>query len=365
VDFRLDPVPTFRVSGRVDAPAGAAAGLVLRLMPAGTETLGDGAEASNAWLADDGSFTFLGVPSGAYTLDATPNVFQYQAGFAFGPNRELPLSPPPPGAISGFSGGTVLSGPEGLSYRSNVAAREVWWGRMPVDVRSADIDGLALRLSRGASISGSWLWEEDADVSAAGSAPRIRLEPADGNPSLGMPQMALGPSSRSAERSGTFRIEGLLPGAYVLNVLGPRVKSVTWSGRDHTHRPFDASNGQDIADVVITLTTKTIDFTGVARDEQGRPADAGAVIVFPVERELWSNFGFSPARVKAVATTNNGTYRFQSLPEGDYLVACVDVEQIDGWKDPAFLTKLAPVATRVSLRWGQNATQDLRLAVVK
>jgi hypothetical protein len=161
-------------------------------------------------------------------------------------------------------------------------------------------------------------------------------------------------------------VEGLLQGEYVVSVLsGGRVKSIIWNGRDFTNRPFDASSGEDFNDVVVTLTTKSIVFTGTVRDERGATSDEAAVIVFPVEREQWSNYGFIPDRLKAIQVTNAGVYRFQSLPAGDYFAVAVGPDLIDGWKDPAFLEKASRVATRITLAWGENKTQDLRVVAVR
>ena len=70
VDVVISPVPTSRVSGVVQAPPEALTHLTLRLLPAGLESLGQGAEAATALVAPDGQFTFLNVPAGTYTIAA-------------------------------------------------------------------------------------------------------------------------------------------------------------------------------------------------------------------------------------------------------------------------------------------------------
>jgi hypothetical protein len=52
-----------------------------------------------------------------------------------------------------------------------------------------------------------------------------------------------------------FRIQGVMPGAYVVRAGGEwLVKSITWKGRDYTDRPIDAAAEPDLSGVDVTLT---------------------------------------------------------------------------------------------------------------
>jgi hypothetical protein len=135
-------------------------------------------------------------------------------------------------------------------------------------------------------------------------------------------------------------------------------------GEDYTFKPFDASTGRDF-DVVVTLTDKKTELTGSATDSHGALVPGAVVIAFPVERDQWSNYGLSPARLKGSPTTTSGTYRFQSLPPGDYYVAAVPPEQSTIWQDPAALAKLVPLATRVTLAWDGKKTQNLTVVKIQ
>ena len=78
IDLKLVASPVFRVSGRVDGPAEALARLTLRLLPQGSEGLGQGSETATALVSTDGAFTFLNVPAGEYVVDARGTVSQYR-----------------------------------------------------------------------------------------------------------------------------------------------------------------------------------------------------------------------------------------------------------------------------------------------
>jgi hypothetical protein len=356
IDVRLDPVPTFIVAGRLDGPPEALANLLLRLMPAGLEGLGDGSEVATALAGADGAFTFLSVPAGTYTLEARRTMAQFESRALIGVSTSLPR---PPGLqFAGGGGGSVLSAPSGTSMTSrSFAGGDEYWGKLSLAVEGADLRDVVVPLRRAVTMRGRIVWE---GIKPPMGIPVLRLEPANGNPALGQPRTT--PDQRGKD---TFVIDGLLPGEYVLAGIGARVKSVMWNGRDYTHRSFDAASGQDIDDVVITVTDQSILLTGAVRDDRGTASDDPAVIVFPVERELWTNFGFSPARLKAIQTTNAGRYTFQSLPAGDYYAIAVDAEHIDGWKDPAFLARAAPLATRISLAWGDRLEHNLTAVTVK
>jgi hypothetical protein len=365
IDIQLTPVPTYYVSGRVDAPPEALPNLSLRLMPPGAEHLGHGSEAATTVPDADGAFTFLNVPAGSYTLIAQHSIMQYEASYEIGQTRSLPSIPGVRGASQGS--GTIMSGPEGLRFATRrVQNDQQWRGQAGVSVNGQDVAGLVVPLQRGAAISGRYVWDDPA--AAAGRAyPRIaRAEPANGDPSLGMPQSDFTPIA-NASTTDTFHLEGLLAGRYQVQFIGggARIKSVVWNGQDYTYRPFDAAGTTEFRDVVVTLTTESIRLTGTVRDARGLVVEEAGVIVFPAEPEQWQDFGFLPARVKAIQTTNDGRYLFQSLPAGDYLAVAVEADLVNAWKDPAFLRRAARVAPRFSLDWGDTTTQDLRLEEIR
>ena len=78
IDLVLRPTPVFRVSGRVEGPAESLGGLSLRLLPRGSEGLGQGSETATALVSPSGAFTFLNVPAGDYIVDVRGTMAQYQ-----------------------------------------------------------------------------------------------------------------------------------------------------------------------------------------------------------------------------------------------------------------------------------------------
>jgi hypothetical protein len=160
----------------------------------------------------------------------------------------------------------------------------------------------------------------------------------------------------------------LQPGLYTLRFLslgsGGRIKSIVLDGRDYTHKPLDASVGHDLTGIVVTVTDKTTKLNGYVRDGQNQIATRGNVICFPVEREQWTGYGFSPRRILSATIGSNGAYTAGSLPAGTYLVIAVDDALATAWQDPKFLAAAAPVATTVTLEWGNAKTIDISIKSV-
>jgi hypothetical protein len=231
--------------------------------------------------------------------------------------------------------------------------------RAQINAGDRDLTDVVLRLQGGATMTGRVDWN--------GAPPQVLgviAEPARGSTSLGTPR-----SWNAPGQVDTFTIDGILPGSYLLRVqaFGAQgiVKSVRWNGRDYTTTPFDVSAEQELRDVVITFTPESSALTGFVRDRAGMRAPGAAVVIFPVEREQWANYGLTPRRIKSGTAGLDGSYRVAGVPAGDYFVVAVDAAQVNAWQDPAFLAAAAGVATRITVAWGETKTQDLSPAAVR
>jgi hypothetical protein len=135
-----------------------------------------------------------------------------------------------------------------------------------------------------------------------------------------------------------------------------------WQGRNVADIGIDSSLAREFDDVVVTLTDKRTRITGLVRG--GRGEVLSGVLAFPVDRTRWIDYGWSPARLRTAIAGSDGRYAIERLPEGEYFVIAVPASMISAWTDPSFLATAAPLATRVSLRWGDTRAQDLALVEV-
>jgi hypothetical protein len=359
-DVRLDPVPTGRISGTVEGPAEALTRLTLRLLAEGLEGMGHGAETATALVAADGRFEFVSVPAGTYTLEAP--LTMSELALVEGARGQLPRRMPVPPGTGGFSmnSSDVPGAPPGvrlmtLDFRSGVPS---FAGRTAVTVRAGDATSVTLTLRPLGRMTGRIAIDPDSLKSPDGSQPPpvgLRLEPAHGDPTLGFLNAEL-----DQKMKDRFTIDSIRSGPYVLRVAGSvwTIKSAIWRGRDYLDQPFDAAATPELDDVLVTVTRTAPIVSGMVRDERGRPGDASAVIIFPVDATQWSGYGFAPPRLKMARTASTGAYHL-SVPPGDYYLIVVPARQATAWQDPAFLEKAAAGAARVSLEWGAQTSRDL------
>ena len=366
IDIRLTPVPTTRISGTVDGPADALRSLVLRLLPAGLEDLGIGSEAGVAAVAPDGSFVFLNVPIGSYTIDASRYVSQYSLTTA-GVFSGAPVLPASPGQPQSWSSNGVEAAPPGTSFmvQSAQSSGATMFGQRSIVVDGPPQTGVVVTLREPGTLTGRVVVEQDPKSTAKPpeSFP-IVLEPANGSPRLGKARNA--PRALSGLAPDELSIENVLPGQYLLRSDGYRewvIKSVAWQGRDYLDLPFDAAATQHFTGVVVTMTNALPTITGVVRDDRG-VTDA-AVIVFPANPNGWRNYGLSPPRIESAMAGADGRYSIRTPPAGEYFVIAVARRFVDAWLDPVFLKTAAPLAQRIQLRWGETTSQDLRVQEVR
>ena len=381
VDIVLQPVPAVRVSGVASSAGGSVAGVVLRLMPVGLENLGTGSEAATTIVGADGQFAFLNVPAGTYVIDAgakTELTFHNTTGAA------LPLAG---GVVDPNTYGGAVAALPGARYESRADSEpNRYFGRLPITVGESDLvidvplhasislkgrlafegKGILASLAYSGGISAGTSTSPPVRLDTALMLPGISIEPADGDTSLGATETGIIQTTDPNRASFTFN--GLRHGGYVLRVFNrtdrAMIKSVTIAGQDFTHRPIDPSALPPGAEVVVTMTDELPEIAGILR--AGEPAaPPTAVIAFPVERDQWRRYGFTPTRIKSTAIDPDGGFRLRGLPAGEYFVVAVDVGQIHAWNDALFLEKAAAVATRVAIDWGGTTQVNPPIARIR
>jgi hypothetical protein len=317
VDIALKPVPAVRISGTVMGPTGPAANLAVKITPVGQERLSStrvGNDIAQTLTRPDGSFTVIGVPAGSYI-------------------------------VSVLRAGVQLGGE---------STRRMLWGRTPVSVGSADIDGVAIQLSTGFTIAGRTEFEPGIlpppppDVVQRG---RIVIRSLDDTTVAPAQSMTLGPD-------GSFKSAEFAPGEYTatatLAAPGWTLRSLVIGGR-RVGSTFELSSDERAA--VLTYTDKAAEITGTVT---GITPDAQIVVALvPVDTRSQA---LSPQDRRFVAV-RNGAFRFSDVLPGDYaaVAAAGTITQFDGI-DEKTLMALARQGTRVTV--GDREKKSLALTSI-
>jgi hypothetical protein len=354
IDFALKPSRTVRVSGTATGPDGPVPHLPLRLVPAGTDQLDANDAASATTLTDAGGvFTFGRVIAGEYVLRALRGgADEEEMGFV---------------SAMGIGEGAVTFVPEQpIRMATSGGMGSMLSGALPVSVGARDVDGLALIVRQATTVSGR------IEFTGAASPPdgealkaiRVVAGPADGRPGSGARARGEG-----LNQAGEFTIDRVPPGRYVLGVThlpdGWVVETVSVHGRDVTDRAIEAGD-RDITDVAIRITNRTTMVAGtVRRTSAGASAEDVSVIVFPIEREAWIDYGPAPRRLQQSWPSSPGAFAINGLPPGEYFIVAVRDDGMRDWRDPAFLAAAARTAARVRLAPGDRRTVDLTVATVR
>jgi hypothetical protein len=237
-------------------------------------------------------------------------------------------------------------------------------------VSGQNIDGLALMLQPGVTVSGNITVESSGTPAPADySVFRVDVPDVDPLPFAGGPGGRgggpLGGGAGRVEKNGTFQVRNLQPGKHYIRVTGAgaqgagqwTLKTITVGGADATDQPFELKPGENLDNITVVLSDRASEISGTVRDPRGTGAPALTVIAFSTDEQFWRS---QSRRIQTARTNDTGAYRLRALPAGDYyLVAVDDVDQGE-WFDPAFLQSVRDKATRISIGEGDKKTQDLR-----
>jgi hypothetical protein len=305
----------------------------------------------------DRRFVFLSVPAGNYTLLASPGVPEISGGGSS--QGDLPLAAGA-GPVRGYSMVYAIGGGfSALWWRFTAGAGA--WGRLPLSVGNSDISGVDLALQPAGVVRGRVVFDDPAKADPAMRF-TVMLEPANGDPSLGLPNA----TTDAGDTTYAVTIAGVQSGRYLVRVSqfrGWRVKSVTVRGIDVTDSGIEGVPGREYDEVVVTVTNTATELTGFVRDASGRPA-TGAVILFPIDPNRWVDYGLTPDRLQSVTAARDGSFKLTAHRDGEYFVIAVPRSQSDAWWDPKFLAAAAPKATRISLKPGAPNIQNLQMSEV-
>jgi hypothetical protein len=324
--------------GRVSEP------LRLSLFPVHGTLASDLATVTTLVTPGERRFRFPKVPPGHYVLRAMtlPGPSARQAWFA------RPVG----------DGIVFVASASALTASAPVPSTEadsVWCAEIQVVVESRSDTEVQLTLQAAARINGRLVFNGTSAQPSAEELQRYRIPifRADGA-DFPIPL-------KGANADGTFVIDGLPPGQYVVSLSQATwvLESLSVDGRPVGDNAIEV--GTSDLGVVLTLTDRPSEIAGLLTDDEGRLRPEASVFVFPTDRRLWVGQGPRPMRLREVRPNRRGEYRVPGLPSGDYFVGTAASGMPEEWRRPEFLTVLSQSATRLRVSDGEQRTLNLRI----
>ena len=173
-----------------------------------------------------------------------------------------------------------------------------------------------------------------------------------------------GPFGPAKDNRLTATATGIPPGRHWIDVVpfgNPSlagswsIRSIAVAGRDLRSQWLDLSPGEQINDIIITMSDEPTEISGsVAATTAGLPR---SVALFASDSRLWVP---GTSRVRVIPVDPDGRYTFRAVNPGDYRLAPTTNAVLPGSTRLApFLNKLLPLSVPVSIKLGDRKTVDL------
>lgn len=356
IDFPITHVPVASIEGVISGAVPNLSTVMIAITPDGPRTgaiMGANTITSKP-PNEKGEFQYGNLTPGRYRI-----VARSRAG------GEPP--PPAPGTtvVGGGRGGAPLPG--GVMPPTG----DMLYAVADVDVRGQNVTGVSLPLQPGGTISGRLVFDTTSKVPLPDKLSDFRLHMLlqGGNWSSSSGNTRMGPAISSVapvsvREDGTFLIQGVGPGRYVLEASAPGGVGAVWMPRAVIHEGRDLSDiiiegpNVQLRDVAIMVSDKRTEIAGVLQSASGQPATEFYVIAFSTDRAYWRN---GARRTRSARPATDGRFVFVDLPAGEYFIAALtDFDPLE-WQTAAFLDEVAPSAIKVSLAEGERKRTDIRI----
>ena len=278
------------------------------------------------------------------TSSSSPLIFGASRFATTNPDGTFRIAAVPPGSYT-------LVAREG-----NMAGGPIEMGAVPITIAGADIPGVAVTLSAGATASGTVLIDGGAKASFQ---PRTLLVEAV---SATMTPGMIGRAESRANDDWTFTLKGLFGrDRFYLGDLpdGWAVKAVRLNGQDITDSGADLTGQDRVTGLQIVLTDKLTDLTGMVTGENNQPLTDYTLVIFPVDRQRWTA---RSRYIRLDRPDQNGRFEIKGLPPAEYFAVAVASIEPGSQTDPDVLDRLSRDATRFTLREGESKSLTMMVA---
>jgi 5-hydroxyisourate hydrolase-like protein (transthyretin family) len=316
IDVTVSTPQSYRIQGRVvDRRAGAvpARASVRLLAQDAIPDLLSGSSPPANFRPQDGSFEFVNVAPGAYTLN----------GY-ISENDIVNLDRP-----------AVV---------------------VPIVVSNTDIEGFSLEIGNIGSLTGT-LRSDPAAGKAFAPSPLLQVHLTIADAVLARALGNRGPQQWQAiQADGRFELSGLRYGEYYVSVKGLPpgfyLKEARFEQADVLNTPLRFSGTTtSVLELVVSPNSGAV--AGVANNNAGQPLPGARVVLIPAaNRERTELF-------KAATTDLSGAYSISYIAPGDYILAAWEAIEPYAFFDPELIREAESTGTRIRIAESTSATMNV------
>jgi hypothetical protein len=251
------------------------------------------------------------------------------------------------GADGSFDLGNVEPGAYFLTAM-RILRRTDAFGRVPVDVVRGDVGGVVVPLGGALQLSGT-VRVEGREKPSVGPVP-VLLVPLAGDPILGTSQARV-------DAGGSFRIDGVLPGKYLIAfedrlLRDYYVKSLRLDDREVVDQGLDLTQVRSGAAIDVLLSRQGASLAGIVRDG-GTPAPGRQVTLAPDPPRAELSL-----RLRSATSDEKGRFDITGVAPGTYRLYAWMESVTDELPNPEFLRRFEAQATPVTVREGERGQVD-------
>jgi hypothetical protein len=215
---------------------------------------------------------------------------------------------------------------------------------VPIDVGSANVEGLDLTINPGVTVSG----HIRVDGDTTDPIPSFQVHLNEWAPGVNVSP----PQPVKADTANNFRFDDVNPEHFEVNVTpllgGFYLKSMRAGNTDVLANGLDLTGGGGASlDVVIGVNAPQVTGT-VQNPTTQQPATAVTVVLIPLEKERREVSLF----YRTAMTDQNGSFTMGRVNPGEYRIYAWDEVENGAWFDPDFLKPVESKGSPVSVREG-------------
>lgn len=224
---------------------------------------------------------------------------------------------------------------------------KIYSTRMPVEVGSVDVEGLAVTIAPGVNINGQIIW--DGKPSLEKDELTVRAIPVDSN--------FISQSRARVTRGNVFMLKEIGEGIYRAEVAGESkdcyIKDVQFGGTSALEDGFTVVRGAP-ATLEITISSHGARVQGTVSDADGLPA-AGVWVVLVPEVKYRTEYRL----YKTQTTDQYGHFDLRGISPGEYRLFSWEEVEMGAWEDPEFLKPFEEKGAKIAVQEGDQKTLSL------